>query len=233
MQILRDGFVINVNSIKYWNWANQTKKSFLTTKVVSPPDIYILIPVFFEQQLIIKTIEKMIKLEYSGVKKIIIISTEKEFVSNGNKWTASTPRLVEDFIKNYKGDIELKHIHYPYKRGGKSEQLNYTLDLLREKIKTKKSTYIAVYDADSSPENQTLTEFLKLVSNVFIKKGEFPIAIQQPSLFVKNFNSISMYPKLEAIFQTRWSLGHELRTLNNSINFKNGLLTPYAYCVGH
>jgi hypothetical protein len=95
------------------------------------------------------------------------------------------------------------------------------------------TTYIGVYDADSRPANNTLLHLLNIVAQEENGKRPWPIALQQPALFLGNFQDLSWYLQLEALFQTRWVLGQEIRTLRASTRFASHAFAPYAYCVGH
>ncbi|MFJ7734162.1 glycosyltransferase [Lysinibacillus sp. NPDC097231] len=231
--IIWDSVVLNINIIKSWKWSKASNTTLSKIKELKMlPNIYILIPVLQEQDVICDTIDHILKMPYAGKKEILIITTERE-IHESKDWEGSTPAIVKQCVNNNLY-LDVKLLHYPNIKGGKSDQLNFGLDYLwHKKSIDRQNSYIALYDADSRPEINTFVRFSQFVNMYFKSRSTLPTAIQQPSLFMRNFNKVSLYPKLEALFATRWVLGHEIRTQLKSVIYKYSWNVPYAYVVGH
>ncbi|KAA6470411.1 glycosyltransferase [Bacillus cereus] len=235
--IVRDSIVLNLHIVRSWKWSQKNNvidnDLFLRSESVKP-NIYVLIPVLQEQAVICKTLDHILKMKYNGLKQIIVITAEKEIKENNGVLKGTTPDIVQKHIDNNKLNKFVKIVHYTSIKGGKSEQLNCGLEyLLTEENIDRKNSYVTLYDADSRPEYPTFTKFSELIYSYYSKYKKLPTAIQQPSLFLRNFNDVSLYPKLEALFSTRWVLGHEIRAQLNSVKYKSNWRAPYAYVVGH
>lgn len=134
----------------------------------------------------------------------------------------------------------IETIHYPFKEGVMAHQVNYAVEHLKP-IKNKK-TFIGLYNADSSPNADTLMNVAKVVSN----SGE-NVILQQSAIFTKNFNLFnhswkSSFLKSGGLLQSHWTLCHEIpriRAQSQSVKklskSKLGLFlkTRLAHCVGH
>lgn len=157
-------------------------------------------------------------------------------------------KYTQELNQNSKKPI-FYHLHYPKKEGVMAHQLNYAsknLDQIFEQIPEEENIFFGVYNADSSPNLNTLN-YLALD---YIKENKESKVYQQISGYVKNYyqyssNFIGSVLKGSALIQTRWALGKEIPMLRKHWNFwnnkKNKKLTyleklfiePAAYCVGH
>jgi cellulose synthase/poly-beta-1,6-N-acetylglucosamine synthase-like glycosyltransferase len=102
--------------------------------------ITVIIPAYNEENTILDTIKAVINMNYPQGKKEIII------VNDGSK--DNTRRIVERFIKNRKGIFLLNKPN-----SGKADSLN-------QAIKIAKGELIAVVDADSYPERESLRKMV-------------------------------------------------------------------------
>jgi len=196
-----------------------------------------MIPVLREQALLAETLRYFGRLPYPGRRQVIVLTTQREIAENGNVSAGTTPELALQLVGQLNTEAPglYRVIHYPYEVGNKASQLNYALRRLSEDGEFDPArTYIGVYDADSRPAEDTLEHVADLVAGQRDAGREWPVAIQQPSLFLNNFNEVpSWYLQLEALFETRWALGHEIRTMRASTRELPDWRAPYAYCVGH
>jgi len=198
------------------------------------PDIILLLPVLREERELPDLLKQMLSLKYpQGKLHIVVITTEKE---RGDPRTFSkkytTIELANETIEQYNGCMKDKffyHIHFPYREGNKASQLNFAIQELPKMFPTisEPKTYIGVYDADSRPDPHTTT-YIGWNATLSQAEGfEFPPAYQQVSIYFKNFTKLpdtmeGILLKLEAIFQTRWSLGYELPNyFEQYINYTN------------
>lgn len=174
------------------------------------PVFYIIIPVFNEQKIILKTIENLRKLTYTGILKIIVVGSVEEdtikFLKTKKKYDNRIILLVSS-------------------KSGKSNQLNYAINHVLENYSRNISLeYIICYDADSSPSSDSLVIFER-----YIIQNKFPVALQQPTLYIKNFLNVSWYCKGEALYQISRVLIYEIAGQLNSLKSRVG----YTYMVGH
>lgn len=174
------------------------------------PIFYIIIPVFNEQKIIINTIENLRKLTYTGDFKIIVVGSIEERTIN-----------FLETKKRYDNEIIL----LVSSKKGKSNQLNYAINYVLENYSSNTSLeYIICYDADSSPSKDSLTYFER-----YIIQNKFPIALQQPTLYIKNFLNVSWYCKGEALYQISRVLIYEIAGQLNTLKSR----LSYTYMVGH
>jgi hypothetical protein len=194
--------------------------------------LIIFISVLREQNILEETLEYFARIPYRGKKQIVVITSEREIYEKGSM-SGTTPELASILVPkmNNKYPGVFTWIHSPFFNGtsNKSTQINYALKQLSDElVNYSDTTYIGLYDADSRPDLRTLEDISRI-----IQQGVWPIAIQQPSLFIKNFEELNLYMKVESLFETRWALGHEVRTMRNSVKQHSDFLAPYAYCIGH
>lgn len=221
---------LNYHLKKNFTWIRNYKKSE-NLKPQIYPEFVILLSVYNERGNIERALQNLSKLNYIGKKEIYIITTEKEIYYHNNIKEGTTIDEVERLLKTKKYNFH--HIHYPGKEGNKASQLNFAMDQLKVTYKNnQENIYVAVYDIDSIPPQNILFNVVNMIE--FYKKncGTDPIVLQQPSSFCQKIESQSLYTILEAICQTRWSVGYEITEEKESI-VKIKHRVSYAYCVGH
>jgi len=228
LETLRRGFKFYYNTKESFFWVQKNREKWIREikKVKKEksfcPEIITLIPILKEKLIIKETMEYFSQIDYPNL-KIYLITTEKEYLHCGKK-KETTIEIIKKEIKNFK---KILHIHYPYKKGDKANQLNYAI----KKISPSPKTFIAVYDADSRPEK-----------NIFwyiAADKEKSKIYQQFPIYFKNYNNLSLVSKSSALFQTRWSLGYELPTtkitfeLRDNKDFLSRIRSYLVYCIGH
>jgi cellulose synthase/poly-beta-1,6-N-acetylglucosamine synthase-like glycosyltransferase len=234
LQIIHDACVLNWHIPSSWRWSTKRQECSLPY-LEKVPELMILVPVLREQKQLQKTLQSLGTLPYPGKKCIIVVTTEREIAENHGEHCGTTVELAKDSI----AELEQQHpslyghIHYPKVVGNKASQLNYAFRELTKNRVDLSACYIGVYDADSRPASDTLLHIWELIAHEETMGRSWPIAMQQPALFLGNFQSVSWYLQLEALFETRWVFGHEIRQLRASTRSIAQFLAPYAYCVGH
>ena len=215
------------------------------SEIVEYPFVSICIPVLREQSVILETIEHFLKFNYPKDKfKLYIITTEKEDIDRQKhkKSCQTTKELIESNLFRYDNT---KIIHYPNDNTTATEQINYGLSEIYNE--SGKSDWVAIYNADSRPNLDTLTLVVQKSIEFEDKHKTKANIIQQSSLFSLNCNSFSNSPKdflafAGGIWQTKFTLTHELflfRTQScQSIKPKNNFVqeiwnSQTSYCVGH
>lgn len=180
-------------------------------------NIIIAIPVLREQN----SIENTIKYFNTITKDIpiVLITTQKEIKENLTNEKTTQDIIKEKIIIKYKN---VYWIDYPYTEGYMSDQLNYMLENL-ENIFDRKidldKIYLALYNADSRPNENTFREIIQKIENNNV--------VQQYSYCMQNYEKIKGIPRGFSIYQSNF----ELKTgLINSF-FKSNIL--YTHIVGH
>lgn len=232
--ILSEAAFLNWHIIPSWTWSRkQQDDPVLPMKAF--PEIILLLPVLREQRHLRRALRSLEDLSYPGPKRIVVITTEREIAEKRGEAAGTTVEMVKSLLVTRQGSdpVVFEHMHFPHVVGNKASQLNYALQEIIKNQEMLATTYIGVYDADSRPGKNTLLCLLQLVTREERNGRSWPIALQQPALFLGNFQRVSWYLQMEALFQTRWVFGHEIRTLRASTRFSSHLLAPYAYCVGH
>lgn len=155
--------------------------------------------------------------------------------------------LTEDVL-NYerKKNSSIAICTYPLKIGNKASQLNYFLNHIEEYIPhdilQHKHTYIGVYDADSSPDSDTLNFIASKISE--LSPDRLPAVFQQTPFCIKNIDNFAGYSfsnslvLCDIMLQMKWHLGFELSRLRIKAHLASRddiismLLSPPVYCVG-
>lgn len=180
--------------------------------------IIIAIPVLREQKCIEDTIEYFSKITKDI--PIIIVTTQKEIKENIDNEVSTQDIVKNNILPKYK---DVYWIDYPYENGYMANQLNYMLDNLEEILKQKinfENTYLALYNADSKPNENTFEEIKNEIRN-----GRE--VIQQYSYCMKNYNELNNILKGFSIYQSNF----ELKT-----GFINSFLKSkflYTHVLGH
>jgi hypothetical protein len=146
------------------------------------------------------------------------------------------------------------HLHYPGIYGNMNQQLEYALKQLPFYLEpedvAKIPTYLAIYNGDSRPHQNTFQIIKSTCHNYFLKFGSYPKVLQQPAIYLENISYLGprisgLFLQAAAIFQSRWVLSHEIpRLLRQSRSvplFEDGKLNfiqrltgaESALCVGH
>ena len=162
-------------------------------------------------------------LSTNEIKEILKYSKSRdieEIINNKIKKSKTTNNLIEEFITQSNLQEKVYHFHYPNNEGIMADQLNYVLNNFE--FKDEKNCYFSVYNADSIPNKDTITEIIKTIN-----KNNIPKVIQQYSVPMSNWNELSNLMKGFALYQSNFELRYGL--INSY--FPNKLL--YTYVVGH
>lgn len=143
----------------------------------------------------------------------------------------TTSQIITHFLQSNREECSYAQIlHYPNRDGLMAHQLNYACEVLL-KDHDSQSTFVLVYNADSSVGQDVLDIFIRE-----IQKGER--VIFQPSLFLANYQNFSSnfrgwILKCIALAQSRWTLIHEIPRIR--AQYKQDWHTIYesAHLVGH
>lgn len=184
------GFINYVRSMK--------EKEEVDGQSFSYPSCSILIPAHNEEKVIGAAIDSMLKLDYPKKKLRIIV------INDGS--TDTTRKIVERYAKR---DSRVELFNIPKGKGGKGKSRVLNLG-----VKRAKSDIIAVYDADNTPEKNSLRY---LVAQLLLNKelggviGKFRTVNKNHNLLTKfiNVETLSFQSMLQA---GRWQM-HGIATL--------------------
>jgi hypothetical protein len=166
-------------------------------------------------------------VKFNDTDSIVFIGTKKDKNKNIRKY--------RDLIKSIKNE-KISLLICPNKKGNKSDQLNFGVNFLSKNKKyNPEKTFILIYDIDSRPSLDTITQ---LSSD---KDINYVNVYQQSAIFLNNYFSpnVDLNQKLIQLFsieQCRFTFAHEIPKLHfyfNTISkpFLNNFI--YAHCVGH
>jgi cellulose synthase/poly-beta-1,6-N-acetylglucosamine synthase-like glycosyltransferase len=183
----------------YINYVQSMKeKRELDNRSFDYPSCSILIPAHNEEKVIAATIESMLKLEYPKDKLQIIV------INDGSK--DATKSIIEQYAIK---DARVQLFDIPKGEGGKGKSRTLNLG-----IKQAKGDVIAIYDADNTPDKDSLHY---LVAQLLLHKelgaviGKFRTVNKNATLLTRfiNIETLSFQSMLQA---GRWQM-HGISTL--------------------
>ena len=184
------GYLNFVKSIKEKSEVDKTEFDF--------PACSILIPAHNEEKVIGPTIEAMLRLKYPRDKLQILI------INDGS--TDATKEIIESYVK---ADSRVELFNIPERDGGKGKSRTLNLGL-----KAAKGEIIAIYDADNTPEENSLRY---LAAQLLLHK-ELGAVIGKFRTVNKDKNWLTRFINIETLsFQSmlqagRWQM-HNIATL--------------------
>lgn len=195
-------------SANYMHNYDLKKESVLELKS-DVPFFYIVIPVYNESVIIQQTIQHMLRFKYPASNfRIIIVGSRDE----------DTIDFLHSTHKIYPKNV----IFLKSEKSGKSNQLNYALNYIENSLPNDNSYFLA-YDADSSPDLNSLSCIEQSIMD-----NNWPIALQESTLYVKNYNHLGWYARIESIYQVHRVLVYEIFG-----QLRSKQSTTYTYMVGH
>ena len=177
----------------YINYVRSMKeKRELDNRSFEYPTCSILIPAHNEEKVIAATIESMLKLEYPKDRLQIIV------VNDGSK--DATKSIIEHYVVK---DARVQLFDIPKDEGGKGKSRTLNLG-----IKQAKGDVIAIYDADNTPDKDSLRY---LVAQLLLHKelgaviGKFRTVNKNATLLTRfiNIETLSFQSMLQA---GRWQM---------------------------
>ena len=184
------GYLNFVKSIKEKSEVDKTEFDF--------PACSILIPAHNEEKVIGPTIEAMLRLKYPREKLQILI------INDGS--TDATKEIIESYVK---ADSRVELFNIPERDGGKGKSRTLNLGL-----KAARGEIIAIYDADNTPEENSLRY---LAAQLLLHK-ELGAVIGKFRTVNKDKNWLTRFINIETLsFQSmlqagRWQM-HNIATL--------------------
>ncbi len=197
---------------------------------INAPQIILMIPLLREAQILSQTIQGLSRLIYPIQKlKIVLVTTEREYEELDKKPAKNTIDVVQSELVGLEISEKFIHIHYPYTKGIKSDQLNYALNILEKDYPFlfNSNTYIGVYDADSITQPQTLQILAKE-----IQRDSTISIFQQPTLYLKNRYKFTYNYLARAFGWIQTSYAFSVENFN-IISHVSGKSLKLIYAVGH
>ncbi len=208
-------------------WLGKYKSAVQSPRLASDKKLFLLLPVYLEQKLIRRVIEDY----YNLIKDkdnvfLIIITTGKETDNLTN--SESTFNIAKDTIDNLRAK-NILIIHYPHNGGSMPEQLNYAAQEII-KYYGVDNIWFFTLNIDSKYNEQAFGDIINLVNS---KEKIY----QHSAFFLSNFNCFKGWGRLflqaAAIFQSRWTIVHEIKRYR--VNASGKFFSKYqlAHAVGH
>lgn len=167
-------------------------------RVELPDDIAlaVVLPVFDEQDSVAASVDHITSL-ISAETRLYVVGNARE------RNTFGVNRTLEAASIASKNRHNVTILEYPFLDGRRPHQVNYALDAIKS---DSCATWVLMVDVDSRLSILGLSEIISA-----IRCGN--TIIHQPALFLGNFSSLSFAQRGHAIYQSRWTLAHEIRRI--------------------
>lgn len=206
-----------------------------------PSTKYIIcIPVLNEQDTIVRTIKGFLNQKYpKNLIDIYVVTTEKEE-------RLMTKLSTGDVVRGYRDSLDdedrqrLHILHYPYKNGLMSHQINYLAHHLSHGMSD--DMYFSIYNADSNINDDVFMKVDAIIESAINK----PTLLQQSAIYQYDGKSSFMGRIAEGagLHQSLWTLTHEVprllrqsagvSVLGDAVDMPKILFNSrVAHCVGH
>lgn len=184
------------------------------TQLEDEKHLVLILKVFQENELIESTVNYIAKeIEELNNISVIIVGTARERNHSGINLTLVLAENAASELKDF------HIIEAPSDNGYHASQNNYAL----KTIKTPPDqTWILTLDIDSRFSRKGL---IGMIENI----NDGKTVIQQSCLFLSNFRELGILQKGHAIYQSRWTIAHEIKR----ITFHNKTFVNVAHVVGH
>lgn len=193
----------------------RTRKSTINQVKLNPgKKLVFILKVYEEHTTISDTIEHLetILQDNSNV-FVYIVGTAKERDNNGLNKTLELAKGLTQLNPQY------QVLECPLLHGSHAHQNNHVLNAITIDVE---STWVYTLDIDTRISQNLLDEIFKSINAG--KKIS-----QAHSLFLSNFRKISLAEKSHALYQSRWTIAHEMKRLM----LHNLLRMSIAHVVGH
>ncbi|MBV6896577.1 glycosyltransferase [Xanthomonas euvesicatoria] len=192
---------------------------------------YIIIPALREQAVISRTLERMSQLRYSKNRFEVVVALDSA------ELPPATAQAVNEFIKSSSVSVKITTTTYYGPKKRRSSQLNKAIDEIfksKSALEHETSTFVAVYDADSFPNLDTLS-YVNYFVEKEIMRGNEVMALQQTISYLKNFDRLSVLLAANALYQTLWNYIFEVpRFLHTAKEISQNKKVSFPpYCMGH
>lgn len=176
--------------------------------------------------------QMQVKALYKKIKNLKSAKKKWDIVLQEYKKIPETKDILQQLIDGFQEKEKFSIVHYPYKKGVKTQQLNYACKILNRELQGKDKYFFAFYDADSFVSSKTM-----LVFNLLLMVNPNAKAIQQSALFFANYNAMGKswrgkFLQDIAYLQSRWTLVHEVPRIVFQTKKKLGELES-AHLIGH
>lgn len=213
---------------------------------VAPPAarFVICIPALYEQEVITKTLDRMLSIDYPReLVEIYVVTTQKE---QKHKGTLTTNEVVKKYKKLLPENTQ-KHLHilnYPDSSGRMAHQINYAAKKAARFL-NQENCYFVVYNADSLIRPDIFSVANDKIVEIYRQRKMHPKILQQSAIYFcesKPKGIGGLIAQGAAIHQSRWTLTHELNKLRKQTkNIRRLRASPLnsimfakiGHCVGH
>lgn len=203
------------NNIAIWVILRSFDIASNRTSHLSEDRHLVLILKVFEETTLIKDTVHYIAQQIEGLERVsaIIVGTAKERGNNNLNPTLELARCITNARHNF------MVVEAPVEFTSHAGQNNYALEFIKS---PPDKTWIFTLDIDSRFTQQGLCALMKEIN-------QGTQIIQQSALFLTNFESLGFLQKAHALYQSRWTVAHEIKR----IQLHNLTKLSIAHVVGH
>ena len=237
---INNGIVVNVLTIANWHWLCQRRRTLLEQSEDRALSVAVFLAAYQEAGTIEKCLWGLNSLDRHSVDHFVIyvIGTARE---EGDPHSPGhTFASVDTVINAPDFGVDVQYVLYPWKVGGKAEQLNYALELHHTSLE--QFDYVLVVDADVVVSSDLLTIAGKELALRAAEHLEEPVVLQPLVLTTVPESSNGGYKSgllvADAIMTSIWRLGFELTRMRTAHWVAEGeglvrrIIDPAVYCVG-
>ncbi len=178
---------------------------------VEPVTLYVLVPLLREQRALPHLFAQFAQqLQTVAHTYLVFVTTEREVLESPSQRPSHTTMDVLRELLAVHPEVahRVLHYHYPTYNRVIAEQLNYAVsEIVRRAGSSLDRQYLAVYNADSVIEGNALLTLQERAHS------RLPV-MQQSSLFLANVPLLlrmgRYYPAMHGIYQSCWTLQHEI-----------------------
>ena len=181
-------------------------------------DIFIIVPVLQEQNLIEDSV--------TTLSKLITYKTHLVYVTSAKEKRQKNTPTTLDLLNELKHKYPIEIIHCPLtKNAVMAHQINYAIKKLKQKIK--QEFIIGIYNVDSQITQSTIQDVCKFFNQVDSDHSD----LQQYTLYPSQSGGILSHI---ALWQNRWTLHFELgRILIGNNPYFSHFCQTFNYVIGH
>lgn len=161
--------------------------------------LVILLPVFQETALIKQTIQ-YIEESIKGLRNISVY-----IVGNSKERGLDNYNPTLEIARNMIVDKSVFHVmEYEKSNGMMAHQINFCINQIAQNMSSNSDTWIYIINIDS----RFSVEGLKAIITSINRNTQI---IQQSAIFLSNYDKINILAKGAALYQSRWTISHEIK----------------------
>ncbi len=212
-------------ALHVFKWVRTEPTNEKKSDIIAKDHVFFILPVYLEQENILKVLNYYTTLLTPHKNAHLVIVTSKKEDSISEK---TTHQIAEHFLlKSAHQNVSL--YKYPHDGGYMAHQVNFGFKKSSELIPTNKS-WAFLLNIDSLYSKEAIEDVL--ITCTQDRKRIY----QYSTLFVRNFSRFKnnkAFLKAAALFQTRWTIVHEMKRYICNIQNTFWSSFQFAHVVGH